>query len=748
MRVGNTTRVLLAAVFVLPTVGRAQQKARFTDLAEALRASSALAGGSGPRSVNWIDGGKRYSYTMRADSGEEIRAFDPATGRDTLLFTARGRTFPDTTEPFAYESFQWAHDSKHLVFQTHFKQIYRRSGISDYYVYSLEDHSLKLAARGARTAELSPGGGLLGYERDGDMFVYDLTRRRETRLTTGATETVYNGHFDWVYEEEFGMAQAWNWSSDDRFIAYWQVDESPEPVMQFSDFGGAHPEWTKIRIPQPGDSNPRVRIGVADVASGHTTWLETGEMGEFYIPRIYWTSRPDTIAVITLNRPQNEMKLFFFDVHNGGRRGVMTQRSDTWIDVYDFYAGIQDFLSFPDGLHEFFWVSDRDGWQHIYRYDYSGRLINQVTRGRWIATRIEGIDPRRRMIYYASTQDSPLQRQLYAVRFDGGGTRRLTSTAGTHRIDMSPDTRHYIDRWGAVRQPRQVELWATGGRLIKKLEDNARVTQWLATHEYSPTELFSFTTTDSVRLDGSIIKPVPFDSTRRYPVVFAIYGGPGSQQVYDDFSTSGWSQWLAQQGYLVVGLNNRGSNNYGSPFMKIVYRHLGKWESHDFAQAARYLGTLPYVDSRHVAIIGTSYGGYSAVYTMEMYPDVFTVGIANSPGTDWRLYDTIYTERYMGLLSDNAAGYEESSAITHAKRLTGRLLLIHSMMDDNVHPQHTMQLLTALTDAGRDVDLRIYPAGRHGAFYNQQSRSLGLQLQTDFLERHLKGGAASANPAP
>ena len=281
MRVGNTTRVLLAALFVLPTVGLAQQKTRFADLSEALRASSALAGGSGPRGVNWIDGGRRYSYTVRSDSGEEIRASDPATGRDTLLFAARGRTFPDTTEPFAYQSFQWAHDSKHLVFQTHFQPIYRRSGISDYYVYSLGDHSLKVAARGARTAELSPGGGLLGYERGGDMFVYDLTQRRETRLTTGATETVYNGHFDWVYEEEFGIAQAWNWSPDDRFIAYWQLDESPEPVMQFSDFGGAHPEWTKIRIPQPGDSNPRVRIGVADVASGHTTWLETGEMGEF-----------------------------------------------------------------------------------------------------------------------------------------------------------------------------------------------------------------------------------------------------------------------------------------------------------------------------------------------------------------------------------------------------------------------------------------------------------------------------------
>lgn len=741
----------MAAVLVLPAAGRAQQKARFATLVDALRTGATLAGGSDPRNVTWIDGGRRYSYTMRPDTGsEEIRAFDPATGRDTLLFAATGLTFPDTSEPFAYQSFQWARDSRHLVFQTHFRQIYRRSGTSDYYVYSLGDHSLTLAARGARTAELSPGGGKLGHERDGDLFVYDLAQRRETRLTRGATETRYHGRFDWVYEEEFGIAQAWKWSPDDRFIAFWQLDESPVPVIQISDFGGLHPKWTQIRIPQPGDSNPKVRIGVADVASGRTTWLETGETGDFYIPRVYWTSRPDTIAVVALNRPQNRMRLFFFDVHTGGRRLVMTETSDTWIDVFDFYAGVQDLLSFPAGLREYFWVSDRDGWQHVYRYDYSGKLLNQVTRGRWTATRIEGIDPAGRMVYYTSTEASQLQRQLYATRFDGSGKRRLTLAPGTHRIDMSPDTRYFIDRWAAVRQPRQIELWATAGsgRLVKKLEDNAKVTQWLATHEYSPTEIFTFTTSDSVRLDGSLIKPVPFDSTQRYPVIFAIYGGPGSQQVYDDFSTSGWNQWLAQQGYIVVGLNNRGTNNYGRAFMKIVYRHLGKWESHDFAEAARYLGTLPYVDAKRVAIAGTSYGGYSAVFTMEMYPDLFPVGIANSPGTDWRLYDTIYTERYMGLLGDNAEGYEESSAIKHASRLTGRLLLIHSMMDDNVHPQHTMQLLTALTDAGRDADLRIYPPGRHGAFYNAASRNLGLQLQSDFLDRHLRANTTSEPATP
>ncbi len=738
------TRIAIALVAMLPAGVRAQQKQTFRSLEEALQSGGILAGRAGPRSVNWIEHGNRFSFIARDAAGREvIRAMDPASGRDTLLFSAQGLTFPGSTEPFAYESFQWAHDSRHLLFQTHVRQLFRRSSISDYYLYSLADRSLVLAARDARTAELSPDGAAIGFERDGDMYVEDMATHTERRLTSDAAAHIFNGHFDWVYEEEFGLAQAWSWSPDSRNIAYWQVDERPEPAILLTDYEGRHPQWDSLRIPQPGDSNARVRIGVLHVRGGVSgrTWLDVGEGGDHYIPRIYWTARADTLAVITLNRPQNEMKLYFFDVNTGGKRLVMTEKSSTWIDVYDFYAGIQDMMSFPEGTHEFFWISDRDGFQHVYRYDYSGTLIDQVTHGRWSVTRIEGIDVPGRRIYFSSTEASPVQRQLYAVGFDGADKQRITTPAGTHRIDMGPNARYYIDSWSTTTTPTQVELWTTAPapRMTKKLEDNAETTRWLATHAYSPALVRGFTSSDGVHIDYDIIRPVPFDSTRKYPVVFAIYGGPGSQAVYDQFQSSAWLQWLAQEGYVVVDVNNRGTNNYGSAFEKVVYKHLGKWEAHDFAETARMLAALPYVDASRIAIIGTSYGGYATLYTMEQYPDLFGVGVANSAVTDWRQYDTIYTERYMGLLPDNDAGYTGSSVIPGAAKLPagGKLLVIHSMMDDNVHPSNTMQLLTAATNASRDIRLRIYPLGHHGAAYSWESYKLIMQVTDEQLGRYL-----------
>ncbi|HEY6953175.1 MAG TPA: S9 family peptidase [Bacteroidota bacterium] len=745
----RTTRGLfvLAVTLLLVSGLTAQEKARFKNIQEAMMAGQQLSGKFGPRSVNWIDNGDRYSYIAINDStkSQEIRGFDPKTGKDELIFDANGMKFPDTNAAFNYGSFTWSHDSRHILFQSRFRRLYRQSAISDYFVYSLADKSLTVAAKDARTAELSPDGSMIGYEKNGNMFLYEFGSKSETQLTNDATHDIFNGHYDWVYEEEFGKGQAWNWSPDSKYIAYWQFDESPVPVIQISNYEGLHNEWEKIPIPQVGDPNPKVKIGVLDVSTHKNVWLDPGEPGDFYIPRIYWTSEPNIIAVMTLNRAQNDMKLFFFNVKTGDRKLVLEEKNNTWVAIFNFYTGVEDMAFFPENIREFFWVSDRSGFYQIYRYGYDGKLINRVTNGSWDVIKVLGIQPEKKTVYYTSAEASPLEVQLYSIRFDGKREQRLSKAAGNHGFNLSPNCGYYIDTYSNVSQPRQVELWNTDGNMVKKLEENASVTKYISTHAYAPRELFSFTTSDGVKLDGSMIKPVPFDASNKYPVILAIYGGPESHSVYNSFETSTFDQWLAQQGYIIVDVNNRGTANYGSAFMKAGYKNLGYWESHDFVETAHYLATLPYVAADKMAIMGTSYGGYSTVFTMLAHPGVFNVGIANSAVTDWRLYDDIYTERYMGLLPESDSCYVRSSAITYADSLKGKLLLIHSQMDDNVHPINTMQLLTALANAGKDVDLRMFPPGGHGAVYSRETYFLLLRIYNEYLNANLKGDYSGSN---
>jgi len=715
----------------------AQNKQQYSSLADALQSGGKLYGNPGPQSVNWTNEGNKYSFI----NNDEIRSMDPKTLQDELIFTNKGLTFPGSTKPFEYESFQWSHDSKHLVFKTNTRHIYRRSAISDYFDYSVDTKTLKQAAKDARTAELSPDGTKVGMERNGNMFAYDFASGKEQQLTSDSTSEngTFNGHYDWVYEEEFGQAQAWNWSKDSKYIAFWQFDERPVPDFQMTNFEGLHPDQVHISIPQVGDPNPSVKIGVVDVASGKKVWLTPDETGDFYIPRIYWTSTPDVLALMTLNRAQNHMKLYFFNVKTGEHHVVLEEQNTTWVAIFNFYTNVNDMVYFPEKSKEFFWVSDRSGYYHIYRYSYDGKLINQVTKGDWDMIKVTGINAESKKIYYLSAEDGGLEQQFYSIKFDGSDKTKLSTVPGYHDINMSPNTKYYLETYSNVSTPTHVTLNDDHGKILKTLEDNHAVTDYLKTQAYSAPEYFKFKTTDGVSLDGYMIKPFNFDPNKKYPVVMTVYGGPESHDVFNNFSTDIWQQWLAQNGYIVADVNNRGIANYGSAFMKVVYKQLGKWESNDFVETANYLAKMPFVDASKMAIMGTSYGGYSTTYTLLTHPGVFKVGIANSPVTDWRLYDDIYTERYMSTLPDNEAGYKASSDMTYAANLKDHLLLIHSMSDDNVHPANTMQLLTALTNAGKDAELRIYPPGAHGAAYNWQSYILISDVSFQFLERYLKG---------
>ena len=716
---------------------QAQSKQQYATLQQALAATSQLSGSTGPRSVNWIAGGTKFSYI---DGQRNIKTLSPKDQSEIVVFDGSQLKFPGTDKPFTYGSFQWSKDSKNILFQANFRPVYRRSGVSDYYVYAVADKSLKLVAKDAQTAELAPDGSKIGYERGGNLFTFDFTTQKETQLTNDAKPAFYNGRFGWAYEEEFGLAQAWEWSPDSRFIAFWQSDERQVPIYKLTDYKGFDEKYDSLPYPRVGDQNPTVRIGVIELANGNKAWMKV-EVGDGYIPRIYWTSQEGKLALVHLNRKQNHLRLFMADGRTGDAKPIMEEKSSTWVDVFDFFAGINHLLYFPAGTNEFYWVSDRDGFAHLYRYDYSGKLLNAVTTGKWEVTYVHHIDPKAGKVYFTSTEASPMERHLFVADLSGKNKRRLTTVAGRHTVNLSPNGQYFIDRYSNVQTPTQVELRDTQGKLIKALETNSKVTDFVASHAYAPKELTSFTTSDGQKIDISIIKPLNFVPTQKYPVVLDIYGGPGAQSVYNEWATTGWHQWLAQTGYVVVSVNNRGSGGYGRDFEKVVYEQLGKFESLDFAETAKYLATQPWVDAGRMAIRGHSYGGYMSSYTMLTYPGVFKVSLVGAPVTDWRLYDSIYTERYMGLLPENDAKYTASAVSPYAKNLAGKMFIAHSTMDENVHVRNTFQLMNALEDAGKDADLRIYPPGAHSVSYNPASYQLLYQQYTEYLERNLKGEA-------
>ncbi|WPP51293.1 S9 family peptidase [Catalinimonas niigatensis] len=714
------------------------QQHTYENLREALFSSAQLVGDSGPKSINWIDNGERFSFIETTEEGKQlIKTHNPKNGKEEVVFDASDVTFPDSNEPFTYRSFQWSKDSKYILFQTKFNPIWRNSGNADYYYYSVDDKSLKLVAEKAFTAEVSPDGTKVGYGRNGNLFVYDFATGKDTQLTFDAKDQIYNGRFGWAYEEEFGLVQAWKWSPDSRFIAYWQSDESKVPIYLISDYSDQHPEYQKIPYPKVGDTNPTVKVGVIDLQDNSQQWMDT-ELDGGYIPRIYWTSETGQLAVVHLNRAQTHLKLFFQDVITGKGKLIMEERSEAWIDVFDFFAGIMDLFFFPEDAKEFFWISDRDGWSHLYRYDYQGNLVNQVTSGEWEVVLVHAVDSKSKTIYYSSTEDSSLDRQLYSVNYQGNKKKKLTDVEGRHAIHMSPHGKYYLDKYSNINSPVKIGLYNNDGKLLETIVENAEVEAYVNQHFYSPRELFSFTTEGGVKLDGYVVKPKDFDENKAYPLVLNIYGGPGAQSVYNEFGTNGWEQYLAQQGYVVASINNRGSGGYGSEFEKGVYKQLGILESADFVATANYLAEKSWVDVENMAIRGHSYGGYMSSFTSVYRPGVFKAAIIGAPVTDWRLYDSIYAERYMGLLEDNEDQYLESSSTAHAADANAKLFIAHSMMDENVHAQNTFQFVKALIDAGKDHELRIYPPGAHGVAYNGESYVLLYQQYTDFLDRYLK----------
>jgi dipeptidyl-peptidase-4 len=390
-------------------------------------------------------------------------------------------------------------------------------------------------------------------------------------------------------------------------------------------------------------------------------------------------------------------------------------------------------------MDSFFRISDPEGYSHIYQYDYEGKLLGQSTNGDYDVVSVKAIDPAKKTLYYLSCEVSPLEHHLFSVKFNGKGKKQLSSAPGNHRVDVSHTGSYFIDSYSSTDTPSTVDLCNGKGTLIKNLAGHENVLSYLEEHAYAPRELFSFTTSDGQEIDGSVVKPLDFDPEKSYPLLLAVYGGPGSQGVYNTFESSSWTQYLVQQGYVVANINNRGNGGYGSDFEKVVHKQLGKWETNDFAEAALYLASQPGIDRERIGIMGHSFGGFSAGMSLLLHPDVFKAGIVTAAISDHRNYDCVLTEKYMGLLDANEEGYKNSSMVALAGNLEGKMLLVHSLKDDNVHPQNTFQLAKAMIDAGKNIDLKIYPPGTHGVAYDFKSY---IHLQTEYLrwlDENLKG---------
>lgn len=697
--------------------------------------------GLAPR--KWLSDGARYAIVERnpRTGATDLWIEDARSGERTLLIDGKTLVPPGAREPIAIEDFDFSADETKVLIFTNTQRVWRQNTKGTYYVYDVATKRLTpVSTRPGwqMFAKFSPDGTRVGFVRDHNIFVTDLRTGAETQLTTDGSETIINGTFDWVYEEELGLRDGWRWSPDGRKIAFWRLDQSPVRIFYMIDDLGLYSQPIPLRYPKAGEANSIAQIGVVDLADGSVVWIDTGADTNVYLARMDWAASPDELVIQRLNRHQNRLEVMLADVRTGRARVIMTDKDEKWVDV-------DDDLTWIAGGTRFVWSSERDGYNHLYLFDREGRQIRKLTDGAWDVTEFYGVDEANGWIYFAASEASPLERHLYRVPLNGGAMERITREPGTHSISFSPDFSLFIDTYSSAAVPPLARVHEADGRLVRPLFDNARVARELERAGARPPEFFTFTTDDGVELNGWMIKPPDFDPSRRYPVLMYVYGGPGSQTVLDAWGGTRylWHQALAQRGYIVASIDNRGTGARGSAFKKITYLNLGEYESNDQIAGARYLASLPYVDASRIGIWGWSYGGYMTALTMARGGELFRAGISVAPVTDWRLYDTIYTERFMRTPQENPEGYRKGSPITHVEGIKGRLFLIHGTADDNVHFQNAVHLVQALQDAGKQFDFMLYPNRNHSISGGNTSLHL-YTMMTEWLERNLKGVEATS----
>lgn len=664
-----------------------------------------------------------------------INQYEYKTGEKTATIVRTSQLVPEgEKDGISIDEFEFSADETKILIATATEQIYRHSSVSDYYVYDLSTSKLtKLSSGGKqRLASFSPKGDQVAFVRDNNIFIKNLASGKETQVTSdGLYNNIINGATDWVYEEEFSFSRAWFWSPDGSKLAYYRFDESKVKEYDMVKYDSLYPTIYKYKYPKAGESNSVIGIFIYDVASGKSTSVDIGKETDIYIPRIKWTEDPSKLAVFRMNRLQNYLEILIADASTGTTKPVYTEKNKYYIDITDN-------LFFLGNKKQFIYSSEKDGYSHVYLLSLEGKPEVQLTKGKWDVTEVKGIDEKNKLVYFVSAEESPMDRALYSVKLDGTGKIKLSQKKGTNEPEFSKGFRYFINSYSDANTPFVVTINKANGKEIKNLVDNASLFSLMKDFGFTKKEFFKFKTSENIELNAWMIKPASFDSAKKYPVFMFVYGGPGVQTVenswgYFDFS---WAEMLAQKGYIVVSVDNRGTGARGEEFKKCTYLQLGKLETIDQIESAKYLGSLAYVDSKRIGIFGWSYGGYMSALCLTKGADYFKMGIAVAPVTNWRYYDNIYTERFMGLPKDNASGYDDNSPINHVKKLKGKFLLMHGTADDNVHFQNSMELVKSLVNANKQFETFFYPNKNHN-ISGGVTRFHLYKKMTDFILENL-----------
>lgn len=575
----------------------------------------------------------------------------------------------------------------------------------------------------------------VAYTKNNDLYVVDIATKKETRLTNDGSDVILNGYASWVYMEEIlGRAsnyRAFWWSPDSKHIAFFRSDESMVPEFIMADAPGQHGVVNKLRYPKAGDPNPEVKVGIVNPAGGNVVWTDINEHDDQYFGLPYWMPDGNSILIQWMNRKQNELKIWQVDPSTGTKQLFMSESQKTWISLDDEGKRI----SFLNNGKGFIYRSDASGYDHLYFYDMSGKLINPVTSGSYTVTEINFIDENSKLIYFTARKENTARKDLYCVRFNGKDLQRLTFGDFNHQsISLSPNASYFITTYGNAETPNKMTLVSNKGKVIKELFD-ARGEQYDST-ELAKTEMVRVMSDDSLyALPMKITWPLNMEKGKVYPVLISIYGGPNAGTVMDSWSLTGAQQWYAKEGLIQVAMDHRASGHFGKEGVNYMYHNLGYWEMKDYSAMVRWLVANGQADPKKICITGFSYGGYMSCYALTYGADVFTHGMAGGSVTDWSLYDSHYTERLMGTPADNPAGYKSSSVLTHADQYKGMLQIVHGIADENVHMQNSIQLISKLQDLKKDFEFMPYSGGRHGWGGNKWLHY--QNLKTKFIYQYL-----------